>query len=351
MANRIRGYVRDPATGAGQSGVTVALKNHNGGGTITSDSTDANGLYEMTSAAVGYPGETYEEFVAGSETKIRSGRVWGQLGGLIWEDTINDTLQALGEGVIPTIGGELAVTADGADMQVDVATGVALLHDGVPYVLEAGTSLTIGTADVTNPRIDRIVLQLVREGTTDQGRIDLEIKAGNPASSPGAPSLTQSSSVWEISLAQVLVGANVTTIAADKVTDERVYGFHYDKDRNTEWAFSFGDGANAITAGEGATHTFRCPYDCDPTGFYIWSPDATVSCVIDVLKGSSPGSMASIAGTEKPSLTTAAANAVASDTNLTSWSTGWKKEEYIRYTVTSNTNGKRIYLTQQVRKR
>src|SRR5690606_20157273 len=147
---------------------------------------------------------TYEEFAVSSETNVRSGRVWGQLGGLIWADTLADTFQAFGIGVMPGIGGELAVSASGSDMNVDIATGVAILKDGVPYVLETADDLIISTADGSNPRIDRIVLQLTREGQSDQGKIDLEVKAGTPASSPSPPSLTQSSSVWEISLAQVL---------------------------------------------------------------------------------------------------------------------------------------------------
>ena len=370
--NRIRGYVRDPATGTGQAGVTVTLKDHDGGGSITTDASDANGLYEMTTTAVGYPGETYEEMTVSGETKVRSGRVWGQLGGLVWSDTLADAFQALGIGVMPGIGSDLACSASGADMKIDVAAGVAILKDGVPYVLEAAAEVTIGTADGSNPRIDRIVLQLTREGQTDQGKIDLEVLAGSPAASPSAPSLTQSSSVWEISLAQVLVGTGVSTITSEKVTDERSYCFawpsvgaddllYIDDDgklaamtdgRLREWPFVIGDGTNVISTTGISDIMFRVPYNVDVTGYYLWSPTATASIVIDVNKDSSPGAaMASVAGTEKPTLSAAAAYAVASDTNLTTWTdTSWTKGEYVHLDIDSVTNTKIAYLSLLVKR-
>ncbi len=368
MTNRIRGYVRDPATGTGQNGVTVTLKNHNGGGTVTSDASNANGLYEMTVANVGYPGETYEEFTVSGETKVRSGQVWGQLGGMIWPDTLPDTLQALGIGVTPGFGTNLAVTASGANMNVAIAAGQAVLKDGVPYVLESAASLTIGAADGSNPRIDRIIMRLTREGQTDQGKIALQVLAGTAAASPSAPSLTQSSSVWDISLAQVLVGTGVAVIAADKVTDERTYAFAWPTvgaddllyinssgqlaamtdGRLQEWAFQIGDGTNAITA---ASHTsrieYRVPYAVTVTGWFLWSPTATASIVIDINKGSSPSAaMSSVAGSEKPTLSAAAAYAVASDSSLTTWTdTTWTKGEYVQFEVDSVTNTTRAYLS------
>ncbi len=223
MTSRIRGYVRDPSSGAGVNPATVYVKKHSDNSTVASDATDANGLYEIGADTVGYPGEVYETVTVGSDTKVRSGRVWGQLGGLIWASDVPDALALMGIGVASG----LTVSADGSDMNVDIAAGVALLKDGCPYILEAADDLTIGTADATNPRIDRIILRLTREGQTDQGKISLMVLAGTAAASPSAPSLTQTSATWDLSLAQVLVGTGVTTIAANKVTDERSYCFSY----------------------------------------------------------------------------------------------------------------------------
>lgn len=220
---RIRGVVRDPADGSGVSGATVAIKLHNGGTTVTSDGTDANGLFEIDADTVGYPGPVYEEVTVGSTTKVRSGQVWGQLGGMIWAADLTDIFSAFGIGVLGGVGNELEVTADSSGMLVHVNSGIALLKDGVPYIKEATSNVVITTADATNPRIDRIILRLTREGQTDQGKIALVALAGTPAGSPSAPSLTQSSATWEISLAQVRVDAAVSTIASNKVTDERTY--------------------------------------------------------------------------------------------------------------------------------
>ena len=223
MTKRIRGFIRDPASGAGEASASVAIKLHNGGSTVTSDGTDGNGLYEIDADTVGYPGPVYAESTVGTTTKVRSGEVWGQLGGLVWASDIPDVFSALGIGVVAGVSSELECTADGLSMNISVAPGVAVLKDGLPYVREGAATLTIGTADGSNPRIDRIILRLTREGQTDQGKIVLMVLAGTAASSPAAPSLTQTSATWDLSLAQVLVGTGVTTIAANKVTDERTY--------------------------------------------------------------------------------------------------------------------------------
>lgn len=223
MTSKIRGYVRDPADGSGVSGATVSLKLHNGGTVVTTDGTDANGLFEMANDTVGYPGPVYEEVTVGSTTKIRSGVVVGQLAGLVWPADLPDLFSAFGIGVLGGVGNELEVTANSSGMEVHVNSGIALLKDGLPYVKEATSDVTITTADATNPRIDRIILRLTREGQTDQGKIVLVALAGTPAGSPVAPSLTQSSATWEHSLATVLVDAAASTISAGKVTDTRTY--------------------------------------------------------------------------------------------------------------------------------
>lgn len=219
---RIEGVVRDPNTGAGQGAVTVTVKKVSDGSTVTSTTTDNAadvGYYSRLHDVVGYPGPTYDEYTYSSTTKRRDGRVHGQLAGLLWADDVNDVTALLGIGV--TSG--LAVSASGVSMAPAVSAGMALLKDGLPYILEAASSVTLSAADATNPRIDRIVLRLTREGQTDQGKISLTKITGTAAASPTAPALTQTSATWDLSLAQVRVNAGVTTIAADKVTDERVF--------------------------------------------------------------------------------------------------------------------------------
>lgn len=233
---KIRGFVRDPATGAGINNVTVSLKAHNGGGTVTTDATDANGLFEIDHDTATYPGPAFLTFTHNSTTDIHSGNVVGQIGGLIFAADIPDVIALLGIGVA----NGLAASSAGTDMEIDVTAGLAVLKDGFPYLQEATKAVVIGASDATHPRIDRVVLRLTREGQTDQGKIVLAVVAGTPAASPTAPSLTQSASTWEFSLAQVSVLATVTSIAADKVTDER-----YSTTLNQAYAFSYPTGLRA----------------------------------------------------------------------------------------------------------
>ncbi len=124
----------------------------------------------------------------------------------------------LGTGVIPSQLNELGVYADASGMQVKVRAGKAWIK-GHYFQSTAEEVLAIGAANPTNPRIDRVVVRL----DWTNNNIDLAVIQGTPAGSPSAPALTQTSNVWEISLAQVLVDAAAVSIAADKVTDERVF--------------------------------------------------------------------------------------------------------------------------------
>lgn len=122
----------------------------------------------------------------------------------------------LGTGVVKSQLNELSVYADSTGMQVKVQSGQAYLK-GVFFQSDAEEALAISTADASNPRIDRVILRL--DWATDS--LKLAVLQGTPAASPTAPAVTQNTSRWEISLAQIAVGAGVTTIAAGNVTDER----------------------------------------------------------------------------------------------------------------------------------
>ena len=220
-APRYTEYIRDPSDGDGVAGVTVDLKLFNGGTTVDSTTTDANGRANFTHADVGYPGPVYATATSGGTTRIRSGNVWGQLGGILWPDDIPDVFSVLGIGVISGAGSELACTGSGSDLVITIASGAALLKDGLPFVLDSSTTVTLSAADGTNPRIDRIVLRLVREGQTDQGKITIEKLTGTPAAFPAAPTLTQTASTWDYSLCRIAVGTGVTAISTGDITSER----------------------------------------------------------------------------------------------------------------------------------
>ena len=121
----------------------------------------------------------------------------------------------------------LAVTQNSpAGMSVRVAAGWAAIIGTIQanmgaYVAynDAQATLTVTTANPTNPRID-LVCVTVRDAfyTGAFNDVIFQVIAGTPAGSPVAPALPANS----ISLATIAVGAGVTQINTANITDTRV---------------------------------------------------------------------------------------------------------------------------------
>jgi hypothetical protein len=121
----------------------------------------------------------------------------------------------------------LAVTQNSpAGMSVRVAAGWAAIIGTTQanmgaYVAynNAQDTLTVTTANPTNPRIDRVVVT-VRDAyyTGAFNDVIFQVLAGTPAGSPTAPAVPANS----ISLATLAVGAGVTSITTANITDTRV---------------------------------------------------------------------------------------------------------------------------------
>lgn len=125
----------------------------------------------------------------------------------------------IGEGVKTGALNELEVFADSTGMQVKVRSGQALVR-GHYYQSTAQETLSLVAADVSNPRIDTVVLELDPSANS----IILKVIDGAPALSPEPTALVQTDAgIYQIKLAEVQVDANVSTIAAEDVTDERSY--------------------------------------------------------------------------------------------------------------------------------
>lgn len=76
--------------------------------------------------------------------------------------------------------------------------------------------------------------------------------------------------------------------------------------------------------------------------------DASTTCSVDILRATYanfPGTLASIAGTEKPSTTAAQKN---QDVALTTWTTALAQGDCLRASVSTNDNAKRITVTLRV---
>jgi len=113
---------------------------------------------------------------------------------------------------------DLKVSADGADMTVDVQPGFAIVR-GFAYASTAVEAVTISASN-TQLRVDRVVLRLDPSANS----IVLAVLTGTPGSAT-PPALTQTDTgIYELSLAQVTVGASVAVIAAGNVADDRTFG-------------------------------------------------------------------------------------------------------------------------------
>jgi len=124
------------------------------------------------------------------------------------------------DGVFSDIDNELEVVETDPDaLAVRINTGEAWIQ-GFWYQNTAYLTKSLAAADPDNDRIDRIVLRL---DTTTNFKISIEVLTGTPAGSPSAPALTQTASIYEISLAQILVEEDATSVSDAKITDERTF--------------------------------------------------------------------------------------------------------------------------------
>lgn len=123
----------------------------------------------------------------------------------------------MGEGVIDNKGLELEPFADGSGMNAKVRTGQALVR-GHYYDNTSEVTLTIAPANLSLPRIDRVVLRLDPTANT----LLLAVLTGTPNASPVAPALTQTeSAVYELPIALVAVAAAAVVISSGNITDQR----------------------------------------------------------------------------------------------------------------------------------
>lgn len=157
----------------------------------------------------------------------RTPPAWLQSGSYTAEDDrrLLSTIFGDSEGIIHA--GDLAVTqrGAGANMSVDIAGGRAVVkgdlstYEGVYFMENRGvTNLAISASDPTNPRIDRVVAEVLNaeySGASNLWR--LRVITGTAAPSPVAPALPDNC----ISLATVAVAALASSITNANITDAR----------------------------------------------------------------------------------------------------------------------------------
>lgn len=106
----------------------------------------------------------------------------------------------------------------GTGMQVQVNPGICHIQGAMG--IEPNLRTLSLTAAGSQPRIDTVVARLDLSQAVRS--IELYVKTGTPAASPSAPSLTRDSTIWELGLANISVGANVGTISQSNITDTRL---------------------------------------------------------------------------------------------------------------------------------
>jgi hypothetical protein len=137
-----------------------------------------------------------------------------------------------------------------AGMTVRTLAGAAM-YGGRLFYTDSSVDHTIETADATNPRIDAVVIDF--DTSSEPITASFVVITGTPAASPSPPTLTKSTTQYQVLLAYVYVDASVTNIPASNCYEAREYctPIH-------TMNFIVGDGTNLITAGTLA-HAIRLP--------------------------------------------------------------------------------------------
>ena len=147
-------------------------------------------------------------------TRASSSQSYGSGGGYsVYE--VPFALRPLGNGVIDGYANELAVSYDGAGLDIDIATGAALVM-GIPCVFYDATDLSsVGTRDATHPKACYVVLEVTPLGNADEGKAELKVSCGTAAASPALPSLTQNETLYQLALASYqLPNTSSTTLTS-----------------------------------------------------------------------------------------------------------------------------------------
>lgn len=110
-------------------------------------------------------------------------------------------------------------------LNVIVRSGASVVRGRI-YENTADSTITIDTADATNPRLDRIIIRFSLDTGVQTARI--VALTGTPAATPSLPALTQNATTFEVSLAYVWVAATAVTISNPDIHEERVFASTFD---------------------------------------------------------------------------------------------------------------------------
>lgn len=218
------GTLRDYPAGPPKAGVTVTIKRLSDDATLATRVTDAAGRWDYE--ANGSPGPWYWTATSGGVTRAGASSSSGS-GGAYSLAELPALLRALetglsGGGVVSGYLNALAVSYDGAGLDLDVAAG-ALSAAGVPVVFGATTNHAVTTArDATNPKACYLVVEVTPPGQTEEGKAVIKDVCGTAAASPALPALTNTETLRQVKLATFqLPNSGSTTLS--NLVDARQY--------------------------------------------------------------------------------------------------------------------------------
>lgn len=118
-------------------------------------------------------------------------------------------------------GGDFEVTVSEIDNDVTVGTGIAWIHNtkfsGKVVALKEPKTLTLSLPNSVYDRIDAIVIQF----DANNNATDIIVKEGIASSSPVAPAVVRTESLYELHIFHVQRKAGATVISVDNLVDLR----------------------------------------------------------------------------------------------------------------------------------
>lgn len=118
-------------------------------------------------------------------------------------------------------GGDFEATVSGIDNNVTIGIGTAWIHNtkfsGKVVALKTPKTLSLDIADSVYDRIDAIVIQF----DANKNSSDVIVKKGTASSSPVAPSVSRTESLYELHIYHIRRKAGATTIGVSDIIDQR----------------------------------------------------------------------------------------------------------------------------------
>lgn len=220
---KARGILRTYPAGAAATGLAISIKREVDDVEIATDTTDGSGVWDYS--ANGSPGPWYwgGTDTAPTPDALRAGSTIAYGGGGAYSlYELVYALRALGNGVISGYLNALAVTYDAAGLDLDVATGGAVVR-GIPCIFAAVTDHTVATTrDATNTKACYLVVRVTGAGETEEGKTVIADTCGTAAASPALPALTQTEALYELPLATFILPTTASTTLTS-VVDVRTY--------------------------------------------------------------------------------------------------------------------------------